>query len=76
MDFLCVLGIMVEIFILIEEEKKRIRYMVIECVNGCILIFLGVGGNNMFIVVEILKNEDFIGVDVIFLVVFYYNKFF
>lgn len=72
---MCVLGIIVEILILSEEEKKKIKKMVIDCVNGRIFILLGVGSNNICVVVEIFKNDDFIGVDVILFVVFYYNKF-
>ena len=45
-DFLCVLGTTAETPTLTEEEKKKIKKMVIERVNGRIPILLGVGGNN------------------------------
>lgn len=73
-DFLCVLGTTAETPTLTEEEKKKIKKMVIERVNGRISILLGVGGNNTRAIVETLKNDDFTGVDAILSVVPYYNK--
>ena len=73
-DFLCVLGTTAETPTLAEEEKKKIKKMVIERVNGKIPILLGVGGNNTRAIVETLKNDDFTGVDAILSVVPYYNK--
>ena len=73
-DFLCVLGTTAETPTLTEEEKKKIKKMVIERVNGKIPILLGVGGNNTRAIVETLKNDDFTGVDAILSVVPYYNK--
>ena len=73
-DFLCVLGTTAETPTLTEEEKKKIKKLVIERVNGRIPILLGVGGNNTRAVVETLKNDDFTGVDAILSVVPYYNK--
>jgi len=55
-DFLCVLGTTAETPTLTEEEKKKIKKMVIERVNGRIPILLGVGGNNTQAIVETLKN--------------------
>ena len=57
-----------------EDEKKKIKKVVIERVNGKIPILLGVGGNNTRALVEQLKNDDFTGVDAILSVVPYYNK--
>ncbi len=73
-DFLCVLGTTAETPTLTEDEKKAIKKMVIDRVNGRIPILLGVGGNNTRAVVETLKNDDFTGVDAILSVVPYYNK--
>jgi len=73
-DFLCVLGTTAETPTLTEEEKKTIKKMVIDRVNGRIPILLGVGGNNTRAIVETLKNDDFTGVDAILSVVPYYNK--
>ena len=68
-DFLCVLGTTAETPTLTEEEKKKIKKMVIDRVNGRIPILLGVGGNNTRAIVETLKNDDFTGVDAILSVV-------
>ena len=73
-DFLCVLGTTAETPTLTEDEKKTIKKMVIDRVNGRIPILLGVGGNNTRAIVETLKNDDFTGVDAILSVVPYYNK--
>ena len=59
---------------LTEEEKKKIKRMVIERVNGRVPILLGVGGNNTRAVVDALKHDDFTGVDAVLSVVPYYNK--
>ena len=72
-DFLCVLGTTAETPTLTEEEKKTIKKMVIDRVNGRIPILLGVGGNNTRAIVETLKNDDFTGVDAILSVVPYYK---
>lgn len=73
-DFLCVLGTTAETPTLTEEEKHKIKQLVVERVNGRVPILLGVGGNNTRAVVEQLKNGDFTGVDAILSVVPYYNK--
>ena len=71
---MCVLGTTAETPTLTEEEKKKIKKMVIERVNGRIPILLGVGGNNTRAIVDTLQNDDFTGVDAILSVVPYYNK--
>ena len=43
-DFLCVLGTTAETPTLSDEEKKQVKKLVIERVNGRIPILLGVGG--------------------------------
>lgn len=73
-DFLCVLGTTAETPTLTEEEKRTIKRLVIQRVNGRVPILLGVGGNNTQAVVDSLKNDDFTGVDAILSVVPYYNK--
>lgn len=73
-DFLCVLGTTAETPTLTENERQKIKQMVIERVGGRIPILLGVGGNNTKAVVETLQKDDFTGVDAILSVVPYYNK--
>jgi 4-hydroxy-tetrahydrodipicolinate synthase len=69
-----VLGTTAETPTLSDEEKKQVKKLVIERVNGRIPILLGVGGNCTQAVVDTLKNDDFTGVDAILSVVPYYNK--
>lgn len=73
-DYLCVLGTTAETPTLSEEEKKKIKEVVVERVNGRVPILLGVGGNNTRAIVDSLKNDDFTGVNAILSVVPYYNK--
>ena len=73
-DFLCVLGTTAETPTLSDEEKKKIKEIVVARVKRKVPILLGVGGNNTRAIVESLKNDDFTGVDAILSVVPYYNK--
>lgn len=73
-DYLCVLGTTAETPTLTDEEKKKIKEVVIQRVNGRVPILLGVGGNNTRALVQQLKTDDFTGVDAILSVVPYYNK--
>jgi 4-hydroxy-tetrahydrodipicolinate synthase len=73
-DFLCVLGTTAETPTLTEEEKKIIKEMVVERVNGRIPIILGVGGNNTRSVAESLQKDNYKGIDAILSVTPYYNK--
>ena len=73
-DFICVLVTTAETPTLNEDERQKIKQMVIERVGGRIPILLGVGGNNTKAVVETLQKDDFTGVDAILSVVPYYNK--
>lgn len=73
-DFLCVLGTTAETPTLTAEEKKKIKELVVERVNGRIPILLGIGSNCTQGVVDTLKNDDFTGVDAVLVVVPYYNK--
>lgn len=73
-DFLCVLGTTAETPTLNNDEKRKIKEMVIERVNGRVPILLGVGSNCTQTVVDTLQNEDMTGVDAILVAVPYYNK--
>lgn len=73
-DFLCVLGTTAETPTLTEDEKNKIKKLVVERVNGKMPILLGLGGNNTKSIVDSLKTEDFTGIDAILSVVPYYNK--
>ena len=58
-DFLCVLGTTAETPTLTNEEKQKIKRLVIERVNGRIPILLGISSNCTQTVVDTLKNDDF-----------------
>lgn len=73
-DFLCVLGTTAETPTLTAEEKRKIKQLVIERVNGRIPILLGISSNCTQTVVDTLKNDDFTGVDAVLVAVPYYNK--
>lgn len=73
-DFLVILATTAETPTLSEEEKDKIRHLIVERVNGRIPIVMGVGGNNTRTVVEQLKHDDLQGIDAILSVVPYYNK--
>lgn len=73
-DFFCILATTGETPTLTAEEKKRIKELIIEKVNGRVPILIGCGGNNTAAVVEELKTGDFKGIDGILSVCPYYNK--
>lgn len=73
-DFLCILATTGETPCLSKDEKKRIKDIVVEKVNGKMPILMGCGGNNTISVVEALQNDDFTGIDGILSVCPYYNK--
>jgi 4-hydroxy-tetrahydrodipicolinate synthase len=73
-DFLCILATTGETPCLSKDEKKRIKDIVVEKVNGKMPILMGCGGNNTISVVETLQNDDFTGIDGILSVCPYYNK--
>ena len=73
-DFLCILATTGETPCLSKDEKKRIKNIVVEKVNGKMPILMGCGGNNTISVVEALQNDDFTGIDGILSVCPYYNK--
>lgn len=73
-DYLCVLGTTAETPTLTDEEKKKIKQVVVSHVKGKVPILLGMGGNNTRAVVNALKNDDLSGVDAVLVVVPYYNK--
>lgn len=73
-DFLCILATTGETPCLSTDEKKRIKDIVVEKVNGKMPILMGCGGNNTMSVVETLQNDDFTGIDGILSVCPYYNK--
>lgn len=73
-DFFCILATTGETPTLTEDEKQRIKDLVVEVVNGKVPILIGCGGNNTAAVVEELHTRDFSGIDGVLSVCPYYNK--
>lgn len=73
-DFLCVLGTTAETPTLTSAEKRKIKEIAVERVNGKIPILLGISSNCTNTVVQTLKEEDLTGVDAVLVAVPYYNK--
>lgn len=73
-DFLCILATTGESPCLTTEEKREIKNLVVETVEGRIPILMGCGGNNTAAVVAELKSADWKGISGILSVCPYYNK--
>lgn len=73
-DFFCILATTGETPTLTDDEKQRIKELVVEVVAGRVPILMGCGGNNTAAIVEELHTRDFSGVDGILSVCPYYNK--
>ena len=73
-DFFCILATTGETPTLTEDEKQRIKNLVVEIVAGRVPILIGCGGNNTAAIVEELHTRDFSGVDGVLSVCPYYNK--
>ena len=73
-DFFCILATTGETPTLSEEEKQKIKDLVVSLVGGRVPILMGCGGYNTAAIVEELKTRDFKGIDGILSVCPYYNK--
>lgn len=73
-DFFCILATTGETPTLTDDEKQRIKELVVEVVAGSVPILMGCGGNNTAAIVEELHTRDFSGIDGILSVCPYYNK--
>ena len=73
-DFFCILATTGETPTLTDDEKQRIKELVVEVVAGRVPILMGCGGNNTAAIVEELHPRDFSGIDGILSVCPYYNK--
>lgn len=73
-DFFCILATTGETPTLTDDEKQRIKELVVEVVAGRVPVLMGCGGNNTAAIVEELHTRDFSGIDGILSVCPYYNK--
>jgi 4-hydroxy-tetrahydrodipicolinate synthase len=73
-DFLCILCTTSETPCLTNEEKKKIKNLVVDVNGGRVPIIMGCGGNNTAAVVRELQGTDFSGVDAVLSVCPFYNK--
>lgn len=73
-DFMVALGTTSEAPTLTAEEKVLVLKTIKKVVNGRCPILLGMGGNNTSVLLQLIKDQDFSGVDGILSVVPYYNK--
>ena len=73
-DFLCVLGTTAETPTLTNEERRKIKELAVQRVNGRIPILLGISSNCTQTVENTLRDEDLTGVDAVLVAVPYYNK--
>ena len=73
-DFFCILATTGETPTLTQQEKTKIRRLVIDLAGGRVPILMGCGGNNTAAIVEELKTTDWHGIDGILSVCPYYNK--
>ena len=73
-DFFCILATTGETPTLTDDEKQRIKELVVEVVAGRVPILMGCGGNNTAAIVEELHTRDFSGIDGILSGCPYYNK--
>lgn len=73
-DFICLLGTTAETPTLSAEERKQVKDLVVEKVNGQVPILMGCGGNNTAAIVDQIKTGDFEGIQGILSVCPYYNK--
>lgn len=73
-DFFCILATTGETPTLSQEEKLRIKNLIVDKVQGRVPILMGCGGNNTAAVVRELHEGDFRGIDGVLSVCPYYNK--
>ena len=73
-DFFCILATTGETPCLTQDEKIRIKNLVVKIVNGRLPILMGCGGNNTAVVVDEIRQSDWSGIDGILSVCPFYNK--
>lgn len=69
---LFILGINGECYVLIDDEKVEFVKIVINYINNCVFVFVGIGGNLICEVVDLFKRMEVIGVSVLFIIILYF----
>ena len=73
-DFICVLGTTAETPCLTAAEKRTIKDLVVQEVDGRVPLLLGCGTNCTTTVTDFLRHGDLSGIDGVLVVCPYYNK--
>lgn len=73
-DVIVICGIIGEVIIMIDKEKKDIIKFIVDVINKRILVIVGIGLNNIMVVIEMSKYVESVGVDGLFVIILYYNK--
>ena len=73
-DFFCILATTGETPTLTQDEKKKIKDLIVDLVGGRVPILMGCGGNNTAAIIDELQTGDFHGIDGVLSVCPYYNK--
>ena len=73
-DFLCILATTGETPTLTQNEKQKIKDLIVDLVGGRVPILMGCGGNNTAAIVNELQTGDFRCIDGVLSVCPYYNK--
>ncbi len=73
-DFFCILATTGETPTLTQDEKQKIKDLIVDLVGGRVPILMGCGGNNTAAIINELQTGDFRGIDGILSVCPYYNK--
>ena len=73
-DFFCILATTGETPTLTQDEKKKIKDLIVDLVGGRVPILMGCGGNNTAAIIDELQTVDFHGIDGVLSVCPYYNK--
>ena len=73
-DFICVLGTTAETPCLTAAEKRTIKDLVVQEVDGRVPLLLGCGTNCTATVTDFLRHGDLSGIDGVLVVCPYYNK--
>lgn len=73
-DYIVALGTTAETPTLSSAEKVKLTSFISQCAGGRLPLVIGIGGNNTFEVVNLIKERDLTGYSAVLSVTPYYNK--